>query len=134
LANAWKGLKILSGQANSKMSTQSMPLEEQKAYADELNDFYCRFEREDHKHELQSVLSNLQQNVCDNDSDEEDFTVHATDVKSVFKALHVRKAVGVDGICGRLLKSCAEQLCHVFSDLFSLSLKACHFQVSGKNQ
>ncbi|KAK1803836.1 hypothetical protein P4O66_003789 [Electrophorus voltai] len=33
-----------------------------------------------------------------------------------------RKAVGPDGICGRVLKACADQLAPVFTDIFNLSL------------
>ncbi|KAK1790663.1 hypothetical protein P4O66_014520, partial [Electrophorus voltai] len=33
-----------------------------------------------------------------------------------------RKAAGSDGICGRVLKACADQLAPVFTDIFNLSL------------
>ena len=72
--------------------------------------------------ELESVLGSLHTKVLE---DTEDFDVDSTLVKSIFRRLHVNKAAGVDGICGRLLKPCAEQLCKVFSALFSWSLKDC---------
>uniref|UniRef100_A0A674NYW7 Reverse transcriptase domain-containing protein n=1 Tax=Takifugu rubripes TaxID=31033 RepID=A0A674NYW7_TAKRU len=34
-----------------------------------------------------------------------------------------RKATGPDGISSRLLKSCADQLCGIFSHMFNLSLR-----------
>ncbi|KAK1797989.1 hypothetical protein P4O66_000750 [Electrophorus voltai] len=35
---------------------------------------------------------------------------------------NTRKAMGPDGICGRVLKACADQLAPVFADIFNLSL------------
>ncbi|KAK1797191.1 hypothetical protein P4O66_008580 [Electrophorus voltai] len=45
-----------------------------------------------------------------------------SDVRRVFKRVNTRKAVGPDGICGRVLKACAGQLARVFTDIFNLSL------------
>ena len=50
----------------------------------------------------------------------------------VFTKVNVRKSVGPDGICSKLLKVCAPQLCQVFSTLFTWSLKMALFQVYGK--
>ena len=43
----------------------------------------------------------------------------------MFSKVKTNKAVGPDNICGRIIKSCASQLCHVFSLLFSWSLNDC---------
>jgi len=40
--------------------------------------------------------------------------------------LNVNKAQGPDGICGRVLRCCADQLGSVFCHLFQLSLDTCH--------
>ncbi|KAK1796931.1 hypothetical protein P4O66_000895 [Electrophorus voltai] len=45
-----------------------------------------------------------------------------SDMKRMFKRVNTRKAVGPDGICGRVLKACADQLAPVFIDIFNLSL------------
>ncbi|KAK1784262.1 hypothetical protein P4O66_003716 [Electrophorus voltai] len=45
-----------------------------------------------------------------------------SDVRKVFKRVNTRKAMGPDGICGRVLKACADQLAPVFTDIFNLSL------------
>ncbi|KAK1785144.1 hypothetical protein P4O66_018556 [Electrophorus voltai] len=45
-----------------------------------------------------------------------------SDVRRVFKRVNTRKAMGPDGICGRVLKACADQLAPVFTDIFNLSL------------
>ncbi len=39
-----------------------------------------------------------------------------------FKRMNIRKAVGPDGIPGRVLRACAFQLAGVFTDIFNLSL------------
>ncbi len=44
------------------------------------------------------------------------------DVTRSFKRVNIRKAVGPDGIPGRVLKACAFQLAGVFTDIFNLSL------------
>ena len=41
----------------------------------------------------------------------------------VFTKVNVRKSVGPDGICSKLLKVCAPQLCQVYYTLFTWSLK-----------
>lgn len=47
------------------------------------------------------------------------------DVRLAFKRVNPRKAVGPDGISGRVLKSCAQQLAPVFTVIFNLSLSLC---------
>ncbi len=44
------------------------------------------------------------------------------DVTRSFKRVNIRKAVGPDGIPGRVIKACAFQLAGVFTDIFNLSL------------
>ncbi len=44
------------------------------------------------------------------------------DVTRSFKRVNISKAVGPDGIPGRVLKACAFQLAGVFTDIFNLSL------------
>jgi len=51
--------------------------------------------------------------------------IQANVVESVFKRVNPGKASGPDNVCGRLLKSCSAQLCSVFSQLFSWSLRDC---------
>eukprot|EP00061_Rhincodon_typus_P017384 g46060.t1 len=49
-------------------------------------------------------------------------TVTAADFRSIFLRVHPRKAMGRNGGPGRALRSCADQLAEVFTDIFSLSL------------
>eukprot|EP00061_Rhincodon_typus_P006488 g27182.t1 len=49
-------------------------------------------------------------------------SVTALDVRSVFPGDNPRKATGPDGVPGRALRSCADQLVEVFTDIFNPSL------------
>ena len=57
--------------------------------------------------------------------DVDDLEIHSKDVASVFKKQKVHKAVGPDGIGGKLLRNCVDQLSYIFSMLFSWSLRDC---------
>ena len=49
-------------------------------------------------------------------------TLSVADVSKTFKQLNIHKAAGPDGLPGRVLKACADQLASVFTDIFNLSL------------
>eukprot|EP00061_Rhincodon_typus_P000574 g12097.t1 len=49
-------------------------------------------------------------------------SITALDVRSVFLGISPRKAMGPDGVPGRALGSCADQLVEEFTDIFNLSL------------
>ena len=51
------------------------------------------------------------------------FTINKEDFKKVFTKVDVKKSVGPDGVCCKLLKVCAPQLCQVFSTLFTWPLE-----------
>ncbi len=47
-------------------------------------------------------------------------SISVADVTRSFKRVNIRKAVGPDGIPGRVLRACAFQLAGVFTDIFNL--------------
>uniref|UniRef100_A0A4W5L6E0 Reverse transcriptase domain-containing protein n=1 Tax=Hucho hucho TaxID=62062 RepID=A0A4W5L6E0_9TELE len=49
-------------------------------------------------------------------------TFTAANVRKTFKCVNPRKAAGPDGIPGRVLRACADQLAGVFTDIFNQSL------------
>ena len=49
-------------------------------------------------------------------------TLSEHDVRRAFKGVNTKKAAGPDGISGRVLKLCADQLALVFTMIFNLSL------------
>ena len=77
---------------------------------DELNAFYARFEQEVSK-SMPSTLEAL---------DEPAFGVTIADVRAAFTKVNPRKATGPDGVPRRALRSCADQLVEVFTDIFNL--------------
>jgi hypothetical protein len=93
----WQGLQTITddkGKHNRELpSDTSLP--------DELNNFYVRFE-----------ASNTDCVV----------TLSATNVSKTFKEVNIHKAAGSDGLPGRVLQACANQLASVFTDIFNLSL------------
>eukprot|EP00061_Rhincodon_typus_P012085 g37570.t1 len=79
------------------------------ALPDALNAFYAQFEQ----NTSGAVLPAL---------DAPAPTVTAAHVKTVFLRVNPRKATGPDGVYGRALRSCADQLAVEFTDVSSLSL------------
>ena len=59
MADAWDGLKKLTGEKKNKSSSSHMTAEEQVKFSNELNDFYCRFERDDLGEDINSVVQEL---------------------------------------------------------------------------
>ena len=49
-------------------------------------------------------------------------TLFAADVSKTFKQVYIHKAAEPDGLPGRVLRACADQLASVFTDIFNLSL------------
>ncbi len=49
-------------------------------------------------------------------------TVSEDEVRRALKSVNVRKAAGPDGITGRVLRSCADQLAGLFTSIFNESL------------
>ena len=118
IADAWKGLKQLTGQSKSKL-VSSLPSEEKIAFSEKLNEFYCRYERNDVKENLYETIEELKvKGLVEGECDE----VERSLVESTFRRLKIRKAAGPDNISARLLKTYASQLSYVFCKLFNWSL------------
>ncbi len=61
------------------------------------------------------------------------FTVSEDEVRRELKRVNVRKAAGPDGITGRVLRSCADQLAGLFTSIFNESLATSVVPTSFKN-
>ena len=110
--NMWQGLqKITQYKQASKFADTHDP-----TLPDKLNDFYGRFDRQNHQ-----PVPDIP--PCSDDS--QPFTVSESDVKKLLENLNARKAGGADEISPRLLRSCADQLAGVFTDIFNWSLSLC---------
>ncbi len=85
---------------------------------EELNTFYGRFECNGGGATLPSSASESSRQT----SDDYAITLSEVDVRRELKRVNVRKAAGPDGITGRVLRSCADQLAGLFTSIFNESL------------
>ncbi len=81
--------------------------------ADELNEFYCRFE----KTPFSPPATPLSPTPA--------LQIREDDVRQVFKKNKRREAPGPDGVSPACLKSCADQLAPIFTQIFNSSLELC---------
>ncbi len=108
----WQGLKtICSSGNNSSVEVRADPL-----LAEELNTFYGRFERNG------GATLPISASGSSRQSSDHVFTVSEDDVRRELRRVNVRKAAGPDGITGRVLRSCADQLAGLFTSIFNESL------------
>ena len=124
MADAWDGLKTITGEKKNKSSGSHMTAEEQVKFSNELNDFYRRFERDDLGEDINSVVLELKDKISEC-QEGKDFEINVNVVESLFMKLNVKKAAGPDSISCKLLKVCASQLCSVCANLFNWSLGEC---------
>ncbi len=108
-----QGLKtICSSGNNSSAEVRADPL-----LAEELNTFYSRFECNGGATLPISVSGSSRQS-----SNDHAITLSEDEVRRELKRVNVRKALGPDGITGRVLRSCADQLAGLFTSIFNESL------------
>ncbi len=110
----WQGLKtICSSGNNSSTEVRADPL-----LAEELNSFYGRFECNGGCVTMPISTSGSSRQS----SDKHVITVSEDEVWRELKRVNLRKAAGPDGITGRVLRSCADQLAGLFTSIFNESL------------
>ncbi|KAL0147490.1 hypothetical protein M9458_057205, partial [Cirrhinus mrigala] len=107
-SSVWKGLKVITNYKTPSPSTV-----ENQQLADDLNEFYCRFE----KTPLTPPTTLLSPTPA--------LQNREGDVRQVFRKNKRRKAPGPDGVTPTCLKTCADQLAPIFSQIFSRSLELC---------
>jgi len=109
----WQGLRaICSFGYKTSAEVRADPL-----LAEELNTFYGRFECNGGSATLPISASGSSRQSSDHV-----FTVSEDEVRRELKRVNVRKAAGPDGITGRVLRSCADQLAGLFRSIFNESL------------
>ncbi len=108
----WQGLKtICSSGNNSSAEVRAEPL-----LAEELNTFYGRFDCNG------GVTLPISASGSSRQSSDHVYTVSEDEVRRELRRVNVRKAAGPDGITGRVLRSCADQLAGLFTSIFNESL------------
>ncbi|KAL0199177.1 hypothetical protein M9458_007717, partial [Cirrhinus mrigala] len=107
-SSVWKGLKVITNYKTPSPSTV-----ENQQLADDLNEFYCRFE----KTPLTPPTTPLSPTPA--------LQIREDEVRQVFRKNKRRKAPGPDGVTPTCLKTCADQLAPIFSQIFNRSLELC---------
>ncbi len=100
MRDAWKGLKALTGQYTPCKSKPNCLCNDARRteFAGELNDFYCRFERDDLREDLSQTVTELRNRAVIDEgrtqTDLADFEIQASVVESIFKrVIHVKHLV-----------------------------------------
>ncbi|KAK3511538.1 hypothetical protein QTP70_009333 [Hemibagrus guttatus] len=120
-ASVWKGLKVTNYKTPSPITEVNQQL------AEDLNKFYCRFE-----------TASLTPHAPSEHLSTQPLTPPATplspppalwisedDVRQIFLKQKRRKAPGPDGVTPACLRTCADQLTFIFSQIFNRSLELC---------
>ena len=120
LGSLWSSMRTTVGHQNPKSSSRvilngfNSDIELSNAFIV----FYNRFDAVD--------FSNTTQELEDMLVDTQHFKIEQEEVEKAFLKIKVNKSHGPDKICGRLLKSCAVHLSHVFNYILNMSLKEQH--------
>ncbi|XP_071959468.1 uncharacterized protein [Antedon mediterranea] len=118
IRSAWQGIKHMAS-INTADKTQRNKINvegiDDQALPDRLNDFFARFEKHD-----------LKDDTVGNDDPHVDEIIISEDrVRTLLRNINLNKSSGPDGIEGRTLKSCADQLSGVLRYLFQTSINQC---------
>ncbi|KAK3518498.1 hypothetical protein QTP70_001480 [Hemibagrus guttatus] len=103
----WKGIQTIT---DHKSLIQSLPTSN-AFLSDELNHFFARFDKDIHR-----------TRNADPSKAVHPTSLSTTEVRSALSKVDPRKSAYPDGIPGRVLKACSDQLVQVFTGIFNLSL------------
>ncbi len=110
----WQGLRTICAFGNKSSAVVSAD----PSLAEELNTFYGRFDCNGGSAALPISASGSSRQRSENHV----ITVTEDEVRRALKGVNIRKAAGPDGITGRVLRSCADQLAGLFTSIFNESL------------
>ncbi len=97
---------------------------ENQQQADNLNEFYCRFEK-NNPNPLWTPLHTTLTPPATPLSATPAIQISEVEVRQVFRKQKRKKAPGPDGVTPACLKSCADQLAPIFTKIFNTSLELC---------
>ena len=104
----WRGIRCIT---DYKKSDTQCP--EDPALPDTLNAFFARFEASN---------TTTPSRLTPSPDDPPVITITTAEGRRTLQGVNPRKASGPDGIPGRILKDCADQLSEVLADIFNTSL------------
>ena len=116
----WDGISLMSGSKKRKTCSN---LNNTTGYANELNEFYGRFDCHDFKSERDErnkLLNERRVNECDN------IIIEEKHVLNTLQKLKPNKSSGPDEINPNVLKYCANELYKILCIIFNMSLTQCH--------
>ncbi|KAL0198364.1 hypothetical protein M9458_006904, partial [Cirrhinus mrigala] len=105
--------------AITNYKTPSPRTEVNQRLAEDLNEFYCRFESP------HTCSAHLFSQLPATPSPPPTLQISEDEVCQVFRKNKRRKAPGPDGVTPACLKTCADQLAPIFSQIFNRSLELC---------
>jgi hypothetical protein len=111
---AWAGLRDVAGYTKKSVTLEC---DNNVAKANELNEFYARFDNEDSSAECDQLVQELL------DKNDPDVEIEEEEILLWLSRTNTRKSAGPDNISGKLLKICKYQLTPVLHKLFNTSLK-----------
>ena len=114
---AWKCLETMTDY--KRRENAFVNIDDPKQKADQLNVFYCRFD----KHDFHDTIK--EQEVLLRSMNDQPISIDEQEVRRQFKAVNPQKANGPDGIRGRVMKTCASQLATPYTALFQMSVNQC---------
>ena len=116
----WQGLRTMT----DCRTPSSGSMNADASLADELNIFYARFEAAAHSANGDSSANSAIGSTHEEHAGKDNaFIISEHDVRKAFRRVNTRRAAGPDGITGRVLKACTNQLAPVFTEVFNLSLE-----------
>ncbi|KAK3565557.1 hypothetical protein QTP86_012217 [Hemibagrus guttatus] len=121
-ASVWKGLKFITNYKTPSPSTEA-----NQQLAEDLNEFYCRFETAGLTPHAPSEHLSIQPLTPPATplSPPPALRISEDDVRQIFLKQKKRKAPGPDGVTPVCLRTCADQLAFIFSQIFNRSLELC---------
>ena len=108
----WEGLKAAVNYNEKKKEAPG------QFNIDELNSFYARFECDSQNEQIQETKIRLE----DGRLNDGKIVFDEIEIKQAFERINERRASGPDGIKGKLLKICSNELSSIYTYIFNLSL------------
>ena len=117
MGSAWDGMKTITGlKSNGRKKVALADYSCDKLLAQNLNDFYVRFDA----HDFSDKHAEIRNELLPAPPTSSFFEEH--DVIKCFKKCNPKKSAGPDHIGGRFLKTCADQLGPIIFFLFNMSI------------
>ena len=109
----WDSMKAIT---NMNTTKKHLSTDDDLGKANELNDFFLRFENHDFSKECNNVMQTILTDVSCR------IVIDPLRIQSIFKHVCTKKSTGPDGIAALLLKACAEELTPAWCPIFQRSV------------